>query len=251
MTSLLPSASGSRATSLAGVVRQPLLRPCICRRGDRSGAALVAGVVSMSWPFHCRSACRLHARDVRSGGPPGCGYFCPRLPTKGCGNRRPASPDYPTQQRKGTEKAEGKIKGGGTSLARKAVCTGVGDGTQCMHRRALHSANARHFWLWRVPNTPHCDQFGTDITPASPALELDRGPNNRLLDGGERSFEDGISAVQYQSVAKVSKATAPRHLLAQPSSSSAQERKWITARYLTLVVDLDTQAKALRASHPR
>lgn len=35
---------------------------------------------------------------------------------------------------------------------------------------------------------------------------------NRLLDGGERGFENGISAGQYQAVAKVSKATATRHL---------------------------------------
>ena len=35
---------------------------------------------------------------------------------------------------------------------------------------------------------------------------------NRLLDGGSRGFEDGISASQYQTVAKVSKATATRHL---------------------------------------
>ncbi|MFW0756087.1 Fic family protein [Pseudomonas sp. H11T01] len=35
---------------------------------------------------------------------------------------------------------------------------------------------------------------------------------NRLLDGGENGFEEGISAVQYQAVAKVSKATATRHL---------------------------------------
>ncbi len=35
---------------------------------------------------------------------------------------------------------------------------------------------------------------------------------NRLLDGGERGFEGGISAAQYQAVAKVSKATASRHL---------------------------------------
>lgn len=39
---------------------------------------------------------------------------------------------------------------------------------------------------------------------------------NRLLDGGgdgfENGFEDGISAAQYQAVAKVSKATATRHL---------------------------------------
>lgn len=35
---------------------------------------------------------------------------------------------------------------------------------------------------------------------------------NRLLDGGERGFKDGINAAQYQVVAKVSKATATRHL---------------------------------------
>src|SRR5690554_2230280 len=35
---------------------------------------------------------------------------------------------------------------------------------------------------------------------------------NRLLDDGERGFENGISAAQYQKVAKVSKATATRHL---------------------------------------
>lgn len=35
---------------------------------------------------------------------------------------------------------------------------------------------------------------------------------NRLLDGGEKGFEDGINAGQYQAVAQVSKATATRHL---------------------------------------
>jgi Uncharacterized conserved protein len=35
---------------------------------------------------------------------------------------------------------------------------------------------------------------------------------NRLLDGGESGFREGISASQYQKVAKVSKATATRHL---------------------------------------
>jgi Fic family protein len=35
---------------------------------------------------------------------------------------------------------------------------------------------------------------------------------NRLLDGGDRGFEHGISAAKYQAVAKVSKATATRHL---------------------------------------
>jgi len=35
---------------------------------------------------------------------------------------------------------------------------------------------------------------------------------NRLLDGGDRGFEGGISASRYRAVAKVSKATATRHL---------------------------------------
>lgn len=35
---------------------------------------------------------------------------------------------------------------------------------------------------------------------------------NRLLDGGDNGFEHGISASQYQRVAKISKATATRHL---------------------------------------
>ncbi|WP_081818721.1 Fic family protein [Pseudomonas sp. PH1b] len=35
---------------------------------------------------------------------------------------------------------------------------------------------------------------------------------NRLLDGGEKGFEAGISAAQYQALSKVSKATATRHL---------------------------------------
>lgn len=36
---------------------------------------------------------------------------------------------------------------------------------------------------------------------------------NRLLDGGPRGFTEGINASQYQAVAKVSKATATRHLV--------------------------------------
>lgn len=35
---------------------------------------------------------------------------------------------------------------------------------------------------------------------------------NRLLDGGERGFEQGLTARHYQAIAKVSKATATRHL---------------------------------------
>lgn len=42
--------------------------------------------------------------------------------------------------------------------------------------------------------------------------ESQRKVLNRLLDGGPRGFADGINASQYQAVAKVSKATATRHL---------------------------------------
>ena len=42
--------------------------------------------------------------------------------------------------------------------------------------------------------------------------EQQRKVLNRLLDGGENGFEHGISASQYQKVAKVSRATATRHL---------------------------------------
>lgn len=55
----------------------------------------------------------------------------------------------------------------------------------------------RRFW----------QQFQTDNFSAEQRKVL-----NRLLDGGERGFEGGISAAQYQKVAKVSKATATRHL---------------------------------------
>jgi hypothetical protein len=113
----------------------------------------------MSWPFPCRPACRPHARDVRSRGPPGCRYFCPRLPTRGFGSRRPAAPDYPTQQRKGTEKVEGKIKGGGTSLAWKAVCTGVGGDTEPTLPGAEIVFAPQRQRPGSVPDTPYHDQL--------------------------------------------------------------------------------------------
>lgn len=54
-----------------------------------------------------------------------------------------------------------------------------------------------HFWL------QHChDSLSPEQTKVL----------NRLLDGGEQGFENGISASQYQKVAGVSKATATRHL---------------------------------------
>ena len=43
-------------------------------------------------------------------------------------------------------------------------------------------------------------------------LDAQKKVLNRLLDGGEMGFENGINAGQYQKVAKVSKATATRHL---------------------------------------
>lgn len=43
-------------------------------------------------------------------------------------------------------------------------------------------------------------------------LDAQKKVLNRLLDGGETGFEKGINASQYQKVAKVSKATATRHL---------------------------------------
>ena len=53
------------------------------------------------------------------------------------------------------------------------------------------------FWL------RHCND---DLSPEQTKVL------NRLLDGGEQGFENGINASQYQKVARVSKATATRHL---------------------------------------
>lgn len=46
----------------------------------------------------------------------------------------------------------------------------------------------------------------------TPLLESEIKVLNRLLDGGEKGFEQGINASQYSKVAKVSKATATGHL---------------------------------------
>ncbi|WP_321150800.1 Fic family protein [Aeromonas jandaei] len=54
-----------------------------------------------------------------------------------------------------------------------------------------------HFWL------RHCHD---DLSPEQTKVL------NRLLDGGEQGFENGINASQYQKVAGVSKPTATRHL---------------------------------------
>jgi Fic family protein len=65
--------------------------------------------------------------------------------------------------------------------------------------------------LQRVENTVRKSRFWQHFAQ----LELHEGQRkvlNRLLDGGENGFLQGISAAQYQKVAKVSKATATRHL---------------------------------------
>lgn len=65
--------------------------------------------------------------------------------------------------------------------------------------------------LQRVENTVRKSRFWQHLAQ----LELHEGQRkvlNRLLDGGENGFAQGISAAQYQKVAKVSKATATRHL---------------------------------------
>ena len=54
----------------------------------------------MSWPFPCRPAGRLHALGVCSRGRLAADTSTLARQPGGFGNRRPASPDYPTQQRK-------------------------------------------------------------------------------------------------------------------------------------------------------
>lgn len=69
---------------------------------------------------------------------------------------------------------------------------------------------------------------------SSALLASQRKVINRLLDGGEMNFENGINASQYQKVAKVSKATATRHLaelvekgLLKKTSASGRSTRYI------------------------
>lgn len=71
--------------------------------------------------------------------------------------------------------------------------------------RSLQQAVAR---IDRVLNKSRLRQQYRGVTLSAEQVKV----LNRLLDGGERGFEHGISAAQYQAVAKVSKATATRHL---------------------------------------
>lgn len=66
--------------------------------------------------------------------------------------------------------------------------------------------------LQRIDRTLYKSRFWQQFS----TIDLHDGQRkvlNRLLDGGETGFEQGISAAQYQKVAKVSKATATRHLV--------------------------------------
>ncbi|MGU3308544.1 Fic family protein [Pseudomonas sp. M5A4_2d] len=71
--------------------------------------------------------------------------------------------------------------------------------------RSLQQAMAR---IERVLGKTRFWQQHRDLSLSTEQIKV----LNRLLDGGEKGFEHGISAAQYQAVAKVSKATATRHL---------------------------------------
>ncbi|CBL44658.1 Hypothetical protein HDN1F_10750 [gamma proteobacterium HdN1] len=70
--------------------------------------------------------------------------------------------------------------------------------TWSCNRQGLSKQMTAH-WIWQ--------QNGSKPLSAEQIKVL-----NRLLDGGESGFLQGISASQYQKLAKVSKATATRHL---------------------------------------
>lgn len=67
-------------------------------------------------------------------------------------------------------------------------------------------------WIRQQPDWPHFTWQAEPLAPLPRACIQAQGRLLGMLDGGERSFEDGISAAHYQAEAKVSKATATRHL---------------------------------------
>jgi Fic family protein len=85
-----------------------------------------------------------------------------------------------------------------------------GQGSQTVHfeapPRAQLDEELTTFLAWFNRNPAF-----SAMQTGSPALELD-GKQNSLLGVDRGGFVDGISAAQYQKVAKVSKATATRHL---------------------------------------
>lgn len=121
-----------------GVVQLRLVQPGGCRRGDRLDAALVVRILSINRPCLRRHSVRWRVRSSSAD-----------LTSPITQQRRSTHSLHLLTQPSGsecTEKVEGKIKGGGTSLAWKAVCTGVGDGTQSIHLRAAYTANLRQHW---------------------------------------------------------------------------------------------------------
>lgn len=114
----------------------------------------------MSGSFPCRPDRRWCVLGVRSRAPPLCSWSCPRLPAQTCAEVSSVLPDHRLQERQGREKAEGKIKGGGTSLARKAVCTGVGGDTAPVLPGAGIVFSLQKHWPGSVPDTPYRDQLG-------------------------------------------------------------------------------------------
>ena len=69
-------------------------------------------------------------------------------------------------------------------------------------------------WIWKTEKQINRILFKSQFWHKFSDFDLQEGQRkglNRLLDG-ENGFEQGISTSQYQKVAKVSKATATRHL---------------------------------------
>ncbi|AEF22115.1 hypothetical protein Psefu_2144 [Pseudomonas fulva 12-X] len=83
----------------------------------------------MTTPSQCQLSCRSTAVSKYCRGPPAA-VSTPLTWARNWPALTEPTPCLPrTETQKGTGRAEGKIKGGGTSLARKAVCTGVGGDT--------------------------------------------------------------------------------------------------------------------------
>lgn len=83
----------------------------------------------MTLPPWRQAACRTHVIGLRSRAPPVCRRLSPCPPVRASAGVIAKQPEHSSQEHQGLDKAEGKIKGGGTSLAWKAVCTGAGGDT--------------------------------------------------------------------------------------------------------------------------
>jgi len=114
----------------------------------------------MTRPSQCQLSCRAAAFSSYCRGPPLADSSALARDMRLARHYRNHTLITQDRNAKGTERAEGKIKGGGTSLARKAICTGVGGDTAAVSPGAeIVFAPQRH-WLKSVPHTPYCDQLG-------------------------------------------------------------------------------------------